>query len=47
MSDLGNNFGSLPFTAVIDSQNAILFTQLGEVEEAPFSEELEKLIKSM
>ena len=47
MSDLGNNFGSLPFTAVIDSQNTILFTQLGEVEEEPFSEELEKLIKSM
>ena len=47
MSELGNNFGSLPFTAVIDSQNAILFTQLGEVEEEAFSKELEKLVKSM
>ena len=47
MSELGNNFGSLPFTVVIDSQNAILFTQLGEVKEEAFSKELEKLVKSM
>ena len=47
MSELGNNFGSLPFTVVIDSQNTILFTQLGEVEEEAFSKELEKLVKSM
>ena len=36
MSELGNNFGSLPFTVVIDSQNAILFTQLGEVKKKLF-----------
>ena len=47
MSELGNNFGSLPFTVVLDSKNAILFTQLGEVEEEAFSKALEKLVKSM
>ena len=47
MSELGNNFGSLPFTVVIDSQDTILFTQLGEVEEEAFSKELEKFVKSM
>ncbi len=47
MSELGNNFGSLPFTVIIDSENAILFTQLGEVEEEAFSKELEKFVKSM
>ena len=36
MSELGNNFGSLPFTVVIDSQNTILFTRLGEVKEEAF-----------
>ena len=47
MSELGNNFGSLPFTAIINSENIVLFTYLGEVEEEAFTKELEKLSKSM
>ena len=46
MSELGNKFGSLPFTAIINSQNNVLSTYLGEIEEDAFTKELEKLIKS-
>lgn len=45
MSELGNKFGSLPFTAVVDSQNNVLFTYLGEIQEEAFTKKLEKLIK--
>jgi len=46
MSELGNNFGSLPFTVIINSQNKVLYTYLGEIEEVAFTKELETLIKS-
>ena len=47
MSELGNNFGSLPFTAVLDSEGTVLLTYLGEVKELEFVKRLEKLIKSI
>ena len=45
MKELGNEYGSLPFTVVVDSKGKIMNVHLGEIEEQPFVEILDGLLK--
>ena len=43
MSELGNNFGSLPFTKLLTTEHYFIYP-VGRGKEEAFSKELEKLV---